>query len=161
MDASRESLLQPSLAADARPSAAPYSVQATFLTGFFGGPFAAIALIAVNSFRLRRLGRDWPVFAACLVATIVLGWVLNGSAPAVAPLRDWLDGTLGQQSVRYAYRFVALIFVGVGYLLHRREQRNTDVLGLSRPNGWIAGGLCALGGIALLAAFMAGIGGSR
>lgn len=161
MDASREDLLQPTLGADARPAAAPYSVQATFFTGFFGGPFAAIALLGVNSSRLRRLGRDWPVLVACLIAAIFLGWVLHGSAQAVSPVRDWLSDTMGQNGVRYAYRLVALIFVGVGYLLHRREQRNTDVLGLSRPNGWVAGGICTAGGIALLAILIAGTGGSR
>jgi len=161
MNASREGLLQPTLGADARPAAAPYSVQATFFTGFFGGPFAAIALVAVNSSRLRRLSRDWPVLAACLIAAIFMGWVIHGSAPAVSPMRDWLSSVMGQNSARYAHRLVALIIVGVGYLLHRREQRNTDVLGLSRPNGWIAGGLCILGSLALMAAVIAGMGSSR
>lgn len=161
MNASREGLLQPTLDTDARPAAAPYSMQATFFTGFFGGPFAVIALIGVSSVRLRRLHRDWPVLAACLIATVFMGWMLHGSAPAFAPVRDWLSDLMGKGAFRYAYRLVALIFVGVGYLLHRREQRNTDVLGLSRPNGWIAGGLCTLAGIALLALLIAAIGISR
>ena len=162
MNASREGLLQPTLGSDAQPVAAPYSVQATFFTGFFGGPLAAIALIATNTFRLRRLGRDWPVLAACLIGATFTVWALHGSAPAFAPIRDWLTGTLGQSSYRFAHRFVALIIVGVGYLLHRREQRNTDVFGLSRPNGWIAGALCAVGGTALQAALVAIVfGGSR
>jgi hypothetical protein len=160
MNASREGLLQPTLGSDARPAAAPYSVQATFFTGFFGGPFAAIALIAINTSRLRRLGRDWPALAACLIATLFMLWVLHGPAPVFAPVRDWLTGTLGPTSHRYAHRFVALIIVGVGYLLHRREQRNTDVFGLSRPNGWIAGALCAVGGGALQAALIAVVLGS-
>ncbi len=147
MNASGDDLLQPTLGAEARPADAPYSVQATFFTGFFGGPFAAIALVATNSVRLRRASRDWPVFVACLFAIFAVGWLLHGSAPAFAPLREWL----GERNFRYAYRLVALIIVGVGYLLHRKEQRNTDLLGLSRPNGWIAGGLCVLGGAALLA----------
>lgn len=161
MNASRDGLLQPTLGGDARPAAAPYSVQATFFTGFFGGPFAAIALALVNSSRLRRLGRDWPVLAACLIAVIFAGWVIHGAAPAAAPVRDWLNSTLGQNGARYAYRLVALMIVGVGYLLHRREQRNTDLLGLSRPNGWIAGVLCIAGGLALLAVLITAMGDSR
>lgn len=161
MNASREDLLQPTLGAAARPADAPYSVQATFFTGFFGGPFAAIALVAVNSSRLRRLGRDWLVLAACLIAAIAVGWMIHGSAPAVMPMRDWLSSVMGQNSARYVHRLVALIIVGVGYLLHRREQRNTDILGLSRPNGWIAGAVCILGSLALMAVLIAGMGSSR
>jgi peptidoglycan hydrolase-like protein with peptidoglycan-binding domain len=62
----REDLLQPTLTG-AAPAAAPYSVQTTFLTGFFGGPFAALAILAMNSFRLRRLARDALVWGALLV----------------------------------------------------------------------------------------------
>lgn len=161
MHASREDLLRPTLGADAGPAAAPYSVQATFFTGFFGGPVAAIALLAINSSRLRRLGRDWWVFAACLIATIVFAWMLHGSTPAFAPARDWLTSTIGEKPHRHAYRLVALIFVGIGYLLHRREQRNTDLLGITRPNGWVAGGLCTLGGVVLLAGLVAAAVASR
>src|SRR5690606_2809697 len=122
LDASREALLQPTLGAEARPAAAPYSVQATFFTGFFGGPFAAIALIAVNAWRLRRLSRDWVVLAACLSAMIFIAWLLHGSAPAFAPVRDWLHGMIGKNTFRFGYRLVALLIVGIGYLLHRKEQ---------------------------------------
>lgn len=160
MSASRERLLQPTLGSDAPPVAAPYSVQATFFTGFFGGPFAAIALIAINAYRLRRSGRDWPALAACLIATLFVAWGLHSSAPAFAPVRDWLTSTLGESSHRYAHRFAALVIVGVGYLLHRKEQRNTDLMGLARPNGWIAGGLCAVIGGVLLAIFAVIVAGS-
>jgi hypothetical protein len=162
MSASRERLLQPTLGSDAPPVAAPYSVQATFFTGFFGGPFAAIALIAINTWRLRRLGRDWAVLAACLIATIFVIWALHGAAPTFAPMRDWLTSTLGPTSHRYAHRFAALVLVGAGYLLHRKEQRNTDLMGLTRPNGWIAGGACAvIGGVLLAAVAAAMADGSR
>lgn len=161
MNASRDSLLNPTLGDDARPAAAPYSTQATFFTGFFGGPFAAVALTAINSWRLRRMGRDWPVLLACLLAGLLAIWVLHGSTPAFAPVPAWWTGTFGNNSLRYAHRLVALILVGVGYLLHRKEQRNTDVLGITRPNGWIGGGLCTLGGFALTVLLIAGMGASR
>lgn len=156
MNGSREGLLQPTLSEDAQPIAAPYSVQATFFTGFFGGPFAALALIAVNSSRLQRLGRDLPALAACMIGVLLIGWALQGSGLAVAaPIRDWVAANLGERNYRFVYRFLALLIVGVGWLLHRREHRNTDLLGLARPNGWIAGALCAVAGGAVLAAFIA------
>jgi hypothetical protein len=155
MNASREGLLQPTLGQNAQPAAAPYSVQATFFTGFFGGPFAAIALIVLNSSRLRRLRQDWPALAACVAGVLIAGWALHGTAPAVAPLRDWINTAFGERSYRYVYRLVALLIVGAGYLLHRKEQRNTDLMGLERPNGWVAGGLCTLAGVAVLAGFLA------
>ncbi len=70
-------------------------------------------------------------------------------------MREWLSANLGASHQRYAFRFVALAIVGVGYLLHRREQRNADLLGLSRPNGWKAGVLCGLIGWAVLVGFIA------
>src|SRR5262245_9774550 len=73
MTGSRDELLQPSLADDARPAAAPYSVQTTFLTGFFGGPFAATAIFITNAVRMKRVARDAPVWIAMLIA-IVAGW---------------------------------------------------------------------------------------
>lgn len=156
MNESREGLLQPTLGQDARPAAAPYSVQTTFLTGFFGGPFAAIALMALNSSRLQRLGRDLPALAICLLGVVLIGWALQGSGlAAAAPIRDWLDANLGVSNYRYVYRFLALLIVGVGYLLHQHQQRNTDLLGLDRPNGWIAGSLCSVAGIATLTVFLA------
>lgn len=160
MNASREGLLQPTLGQDARPAAAPYSVQATFFTGFFGGPFAAIALIALNAARLRRLGRDWIALLACLIGALLIGWALNGPVPSAAPVRDWLTATLGERSDRYVYRLIALLIVGVGFLLHRREQRNTDMLGLQRPNGWIAGLICTGAGFVLMVGFLVLVRGS-
>lgn len=155
-DGSRERLLQPTLGQDARPASAPYSVQATFFTGFFGGPFAAAALVAINSSRLQRLHRDWPALAASLLLVLALCWALYGHGPAlVAPARDWLRDNLGQNNYRIVYRLLAFLILGVGYLLHRREQRNADLLGIKRPNGWIAGTACALGGGALFVGFYA------
>jgi hypothetical protein len=60
--------------------AAPYSVQATFLTGFFGGPFGAIAIQVLNSIRLRRLARDVPIWIALLLVTLIGIWALHQTA---------------------------------------------------------------------------------
>ena len=44
MDETREALLQPSLSGAGTHSAAPYSMQAVFITAFFGGPLALLVL---------------------------------------------------------------------------------------------------------------------
>lgn len=145
MTLSREALLQPTLSENS-PTAAPYSIQATFFTGFFGGPLAALAILALSSLRLRRLARDALVYLALLLLTVVGSWALYKTA-AGAAVRDWLGAHLGTSYLRYTFRFVALIIVGLGYLLHRREHRNADLVGLARPNGWIAGIFCIFLGI--------------
>lgn len=158
MNQSREQLLQPTLGQDAPPSAAPYSIQSTLFTGIFGGPFAALALIGLNSSRLQRLGRDVPALAACFLAVVLTAWILHGPGVGAAlPVREWLASALGKGRSTYIYRLLSLLIVGVGYLLHRREQRNTDLLGLSRPNGWIGGTVCVLIGAVILAACVASV----
>jgi hypothetical protein len=137
----RDELLQPSLADDSPPASAPYSVQTTFLTGFFGGPFAATAIFITNAVRMKRMARDAPVWIAMLVA-IVAGWSLLLHTDAGAALQAWLSGELGRSGPRFGYRITALVLVGVGYLVHRREQRAATLAGLTRPNGLLAGLLC-------------------
>lgn len=154
MNASREGLLRPTLSQETRLAAAPYSVQTTFFTAFFGGPFAAIAILAINSVRLRRVLRDLPVLAATLLLVVGGGWALLASTTGT-PAREWLDAMLGKGSFRYVYRLVALVIVGIGYFLHRRAQRNAALLGVQRPNGWIAGAICAIAGTVVLIAFIA------
>jgi hypothetical protein len=147
----REDLLQPTLTG-AAPAAAPYSVQTTFLTGFFGGPFAALAILAMNSFRLRRLARDALVWGALLVLLAMGGWLLFHSA-AGADVRSWFTDQFGRRAARFSGQALGLAIVGVGYLLHRREQVNADLMGLARPNGWVGGLGCIVIGMAVSVAF--------
>ena len=144
--------MQPTLTGTA-PAAAPYSVQTTFLTGFFGGPFAALAILAMNSFRLRRVSRDALVWGALLVALAIGGWLLFHSA-AGAELRSWSTSQFGSRAGGLSGRALGLAIVGVGYLLHRREQVNADLMGLKRPNGWIGGIGCIVIGMAVSVAFI-------
>src|SRR5262249_39204793 len=65
----RDELLRPSLG-DAVAARAPYSVRTTFLTAFFGGPLAALAIIVLNSVRLRRWLPDLPVLGVVLAGFI-------------------------------------------------------------------------------------------
>jgi hypothetical protein len=150
---SRDSLLQPSLSNQDKPVAAPYSVQATFLTGFFGGPFGAIAIQVLNSIRLRRLTRDVPIWTALVLVTLAAIWALH-QTDSGGEIRTWFTETLGDRNLRLAYRLLALSFVAVGYFLHRVEQRSTDHAGLTRPNGWGAGLACVFGGSILLVVYV-------
>jgi hypothetical protein len=152
LSAPREDLLQPTLTGTA-PAAAPYSVQTTFLTGFFGGPFAALAILAINSFRLRRVSRDALVWSALLVLLAIGGWLLFHSA-AGADVRSWFTDQFGSRAARFSGQALGLAIVGVGYLLHRREQVNADLMGLARPNGWIGGIGCIVIGMAVSVAFI-------
>jgi hypothetical protein len=148
----RDDLLQPTLTGTA-PAAAPYSVQTTFLTGFFGGPFAALAILAMNSFRLRRVSRDALVWGALLAALAIGGWLLFHSA-AGADVRAWFTDQFGGRAARFSGQALGLAIVAVGYLLHRREQVNADLMGLTRPNGWIGGIGCIVIGTAVSVAFV-------
>lgn len=154
MSESRHDLLQPTLAHDRNPSRAPYSVQAIFLTAFFGGPLAAVGILGANAYFLRRLSRDAPALIAMVLASMAAVWVLYGTDGG-APARAWLEATLGSNGRRLVTRFIALMLVGLGYLLHRAEQRNADFLGLKRPNGWIGGLICTVLGGVLFAVFTA------
>jgi hypothetical protein len=152
LSAPREDLLRPTLTGTAR-TAPPYSVQTTFLTGFFGGPFAALAILAINSFRLRRISRDAIVWSALLVMLAVGGWLLFHSV-AGADVRAWFTDQFGSRAARFAGQALGLAVVGVGYLLHRREQVNADLMGLTRPNGWIGGIGCIVIGMVVSVAFL-------
>jgi hypothetical protein len=148
----REDLLQPTLTGNAR-AAAPYSVQTTFLTGFFGGPFGALAICATNSVRLRRVSKDVAVWVVLLAALALGGWLLFHST-AGADVRSWFTDQFGGRAARFSGQASGLAIVGIGYLLHRKEQVNADLMGLTRPNGWIGGALCIVFGIMLSVAYI-------
>lgn len=152
MSGPREDLLQPTLTGSAR-AAAPYSVQTTFLTGFFGGPFGALAICATNSVRLGRVSKDVVVWTVLLAALALGGWLLFHST-AGADVRSWFTDQFGARAARFSGQLSGLAIVGVGYLLHRKEQVSADLMGLTRPNGWIAGVLCILFGLALSVAYV-------
>lgn len=121
-----------------------------FLTSFFGGPAAAVAIIAVGSQRLRRLTRDWPWLLLMLVVTLTLvGWVR--SSQVAAGFRDWLSQAAGASGATLLYRALALLCFAAGYWMHGKAHRNSDLLGLKRPNGWLVGICCGLAGFAFTA----------
>jgi hypothetical protein len=156
MSLSRDELLRPSLAG-AAVAKAPYSVRTAFLTAFFGGPLAAIAITGINSVRLRRWARDLAPLAALVAAYVAfmlaLAWTDWGLS-----FQTSLDAFAGPHTVSYLHRLIALALFGVGYAMHRKEQRSADFMGLRRPNGWVAGLACIAGSILFLIVFDALIG---
>lgn len=151
MSLSRDELLRPSLQG-ATVAKAPYSVQTMFLTSFFGGPFAALAIIGANAARLQRLPRDLLPLGLALAATAAFLGALH-LAGWGTDLRNYLTELAGPSAVSYVARVVGLIIFGMGYALHRAEQRSADFMGLDRPNGWIGGIACILVGTAAAFAF--------
>jgi hypothetical protein len=145
---SRDDLLQPVLGDTSSTSAAPYSVKTVFLTAFFGGPLAAVAILATNSYRLRRIYRDLPMLLLGVALFLISGWIIYRTSAGMV-IRDWLTQTLGQRGIQYSFRLEALVIAAGGYLMHRQEQRTSDLLGLKRPNGWIGGLACLALGIVL------------
>lgn len=136
-------LLRPSLSGDTRPPKAPYSVMMGFLTAFFGGFFAALAVIAINSARLRRLRRDLPIVLSALAAYLALLFVLVAAGWSAG-----LDGNMNKPSGMLV-RALGLAMFGIGYVMHRTEQRAAHVMGLDRPGPWLVGIGCGLGGIGM------------
>src|SRR5262245_24715109 len=126
MSLSRDELLQPSLGTS-RIAKAPYSVRTTFLTAFFGGPFAAIAITVLTSIRLQRLGRDALPLAAALLAYLGLLAALMVT-PWGASLLQSLEDFAGKQAFSHVDRLIGMGLFGLGYMLHRKEQRSAEFM---------------------------------
>lgn len=130
-------LLQPSLSARA-VRLAPYSHQAGFLVAFFGGPAAVLGITALNAHRVGRLPRDLAWLLPALLAWLLFEAWWAGT-PSGRQFNGSLQALLGPSGPRYAERALGLLGFALSCVLHRREQRAADMLGLTRPNGWIAG----------------------
>ncbi len=78
-------LFAPSLE-DARPRKQPYSVRATFLTAFFGGPFAALAFIWLSVRRIGREHADRLLWATALIVTVLVVGAASAWLQMTAPL---------------------------------------------------------------------------
>ena len=144
----RDDLLQPSLSIE-KIAAAPPSTQAMFLTSFFGGPIAAVMMIAVASFRLRRLVRDLPLLIVLLGAPIgAFAWLQT--SVAAEGIRLWIQSNVGSSGFEFLIRLAGLMCFGIGYWLHAQAHRNSALLGLKAPNGWLVGVPCIVIGFFLL-----------
>jgi hypothetical protein len=137
MSIPREELLKPSLSLT-RATIAPYSVNTTVMVAFFGGSLGLIGITALNAWRLGRLGRDAIPLAIMLAAYLGFVWALAQTEWGMA-FQTSLLKFIDMKTMSNVYRLIALILCGLSFLLHRSEQRSADVMGLDRPNGWIAG----------------------
>jgi hypothetical protein len=126
-------LLQPSLV-DTQPREAPYSLQTAFLTSFFGGPLAALAIFGINARRIGRLRSDAVWVAALLVACVAFEawWRLSLGGQA---FDAWLIDQFGKSGGRYFERLSGLVVFALSAAIHRREHKASDLMGAKRPNG--------------------------
>jgi hypothetical protein len=154
-----EALLRPSLAAGSGVRA-PYSLQMGMLASFFGGPFAALAVVLLNALRLQRLRAEALPLALLVFATLAAElWLLLDPAPSLALAGLLSTGPLN--ALELALRALSLALFADGLLLHRQHQRAADLMGLQRPRGlWVGLGLIA-GGLLLQAALDVALHGVR
>ena len=145
--ADRNELLQPSLGSEASAATSIYSTTTGYLAAFFGGPLGGAAIALTNSWRLKRLGKDWPLALVALALTGGMAW-WEQRAGGLA----WLTSHFGSSGQRFAVRVVGIAMFAVIYLIHRRYYRNMEMLGITSPSGWIPGIAAILGGIAAMTA---------
>lgn len=137
---SNDDLLQPSLERSGSARSI-YSSTVGYLSGFIGGPVAAVIVAMVNSHRLGRLGMDWYLAVLGLaLAVLVL-------APAPWGFALQMADSFGASGARIAYRIAGLAVFGVFYLVHARYHRNMEIVGIKAPSGWILGIVATLAGV--------------
>jgi len=137
-------LLQPSLSV--RPvRLAPYSLQAGFLVALCGGPAAVFGMATLNAHRVGRLPRDLAWLLPALLAWLLFeAWW--AATPSGRQFNVGVQAALGFPGPRYVERGLALLGFVLSGMLHRREQRAADMMGMARPNGWVAGVVFVVGG---------------
>ncbi|QRN99494.1 hypothetical protein JRI60_10945 [Archangium violaceum] len=132
-------LLQPTLTESA-PQQALLSQRATFLTAFFGGPWAALYVMAANFRRLGRLDRAMPVLAAAAllgVVALVVSFVTIARPDLAA---EWMpSGVRSSLMVRRGNNLLGMLAWGACYLPMRAHFRAADMssLGYARPWGTV------------------------
>lgn len=128
-------LLQPSLSDTSRLKAAPFTLQASILAAFFGGPFAAVGMFAANSIRTDRGPKDAGWIVAMLGVAICWFWWCYGTEAGRSAMVA-LSGFLGARASSISERAMALLLFAIGAARQRAEQRAADLYGLTRPNGF-------------------------
>jgi len=130
-------LLQPSLQHDAAIARAPYSQLTVFAAAFLGGPPAVLLVGGLNAWRLQRWPRDLAWLLPGLLLWVGLeAWLLQGDDGLLTTLSGWF----GARTPEVLRRGLALALFGVtALLLHRREHRLADLMGLPRPPGFLPG----------------------
>jgi hypothetical protein len=132
-------LLQPSLSGTgSAPPAAPYSSTTSFACAFLAGPLGVLAIGALNVHRCRRWRKDAVFLALLVIATLAWLFVLP-MWEGYAAMQAASVQALGPGAWRYANRAFALALFGLLHWRHRELDRAASLMGLHRPNGWIAG----------------------
>ena len=143
--ADRNELLQPSLGGEASAATSIYSTTTGYMAAFFGGPLGGAAIALTNSWRLRRLGKDWPLAVVAIVLTGGMAWWEQRMGGLT-----WLRSNFGSSGERFAVRLVGLAMFGVIYLIHRRYYRSMEMMGITPPSGWVPGVAAILGGVIVM-----------
>jgi hypothetical protein len=128
-----EHLLRPSLSGTGGRGRKLYSTTVGYIAAFFGGPLAAVVIALVNSHRLGRQSREWPLALGALLLSAVV--VL----PAPWGLLDWALLRLEESGLKLAWRVLGLGVFAASYLLHRKYHRSMEVMGVKAPSGWLLG----------------------
>ncbi len=145
-----DDLLRPSLSGTNAQATAIYSATTGYVVAFLGGPVAAAIIALLNSWRLRRLSKDWPLaLLAVAVLYAMLSWEYQKGGNA------WLTQYLGSSGPRVLQSAVSLLFFCGIYLLHYRSYRSMQVLGLKAPSGWVPGIIAVVVGVFATYAFAA------
>ena len=144
-------LLTPSLSASTQPVAF-YSVVAHLLVAWFGGPIGIAAFVAVNLWQAGIIKKYLPIVV--IFAVVALAWTVALVASALDGLNlPWIDTEQSLFSqLRMANRVIAVSIFGVFYLICRRYFKASHLAGEPKHSPWIAGGACAIFGMALMLA---------
>lgn len=138
----RDDLLQPTLGRRDSPATSIYSALTGYVASFFGGPLAGAAIALANAYRLRRLGRDWPLALLAIAATAgPMWWWFRGGG-------RWVTAHVGDGYQVIGFRALGLGFFALIYGWHRQYYRNMTLFGLTPPSGWVIGAAAVVGGIA-------------
>jgi len=94
-------------------------------------------MFLLDARRLGRLRGD-GIVAIAMLAVHVVAWLALAEPVAALAWVTAPDGVFGERGISIALRLLALLFFGMAYGLHRREQRSASLFGLPRPNPWPA-----------------------
>jgi hypothetical protein len=137
-----DDLLRPSLSGSKAPATAIYSATTGYIAAFLGGPVAGAVIAMLNSYRLRRLSKDWPLaLLAVALLHALLWWQLRDGG------NEWLVSHLGRTGPGALDTVVGLLFFCGIYLLHYSSYRSMQLFGLKAPSGWVPGIVAVVIGI--------------
>jgi hypothetical protein len=145
-----DDLLRPSLSGTSAQATAIYSATTGYVAAFLGGPVAAAVIALLNSWRLRRLKKDWPLaLLAPVLLYAMLSWEFRSGGD------EWLSRYLGSSGPRAFRSVVGLLFFCGIYLLHYRSYRSMQLLGVKPPSGWVPGIIAVVVGLCVIFACVA------